>query len=80
MNVKAKFRCRSVTEFAGGDKEVKFNAIYSGTGENADFAKATPAGELSIVINAGTKAAELFKPGVSYYLSFEEAPEELTSA
>jgi len=72
MNVKAKFRCNSVTDF-GGQKQAKLSAVYSQTGENADFAKATPYGELTINIDAELPASNLFKPRVDYYLTFEEA-------
>ena len=72
MAVKAKFRCNSVTDF-GGQKQAQFTAVYSQTGENADFAQATPSGDLKINIDSGVPASNFFKPGNSYYLTFEEA-------
>lgn len=72
--VKAKFRCMSVTDF-GGAKQAQLTAIYGTEGENTDYAKATPSGNLTISIDNGTKAAELFKPQKDYYLTFEEVPE-----
>lgn len=70
--VKAKFRCMSVTDF-GYNKQAKFSAVYSTTGENADFAKATPSGDLSINIDSGVPASNYFQPGKEYYLTFEVA-------
>jgi len=70
--VKAKFRCNSVTDF-GGQKQAVMSAVYSQTGENADFAKATPYGELKINIDAELPASDFFKPGKEYFLTFEKA-------
>ena len=72
MAVKAKFKCQSITDF-GGQKQASMSAVYSQTGENADFAKATPYGELKINIDAEVPASDYFKPGKEYYLTFEEA-------
>lgn len=69
--VKAKFRCNSVTDF-GGQKQAVMSAVYSQTGENADFAKATPYGELKINIDSEVPASDYFKPTKEYYLTFEE--------
>lgn len=69
-DVKAKFRCNSVTDY-GSAKEAKLSAVYSSQGENADFAKATPSGDLTIRIDAGVPASELFQPGKEYYLFFQ---------
>ena len=70
--VKAKFRCNSVTDF-GGQKQALMSAVYSQTGENADFAKATPSGELKMSIDAEVPASNFFAPGKEYYLTFEAA-------
>lgn len=72
MKVKAKFRCNSVTDF-GGCKQAQLNAVYSQTGENADFAEATQSGELKIGIDKEVPASNFFKPGKEYYLTFEES-------
>lgn len=74
LKIKAKFQCVSVTDY-GSTKEAKFSAVYSSTGENADFAKATPSGSLSIMVDKDTLAADFYQPKKSYYLTFEEAPE-----
>lgn len=70
--VRAKFRCYHVTDY-GGMKTASLNAVYSDKGENADYAKATPAGKLEISIDSGTPAAGFFEPGKDYYLTFEAA-------
>lgn len=70
--VRAKFRCNSITDY-GTRKEVKASAVYGNEGENADFTKYTPSGELSMHISEETKAAEFFKPGEEFYLTFEKA-------
>jgi hypothetical protein len=49
------------------------SAVYSQTGENADFAKATPCGNLDINIDAELPASNYFIPGKEYYLTFEAA-------
>lgn len=70
--VKAKFTCSSVAD-TGSSKVANFYAVYSQDGENKDFADATPSGNLQIVINNGRPAAEFFKQGENYYLTFEKA-------
>lgn len=71
MGVKAKFRCQSVTDF-GKTKQVHLNAIYGYTGENADFTKVTPWGEVKMNIDSDAPASNYFKPQSDYYLTFEE--------
>jgi len=68
--VRAKFKCNAVEEYSNGSKTVKMNAVYSGKGENAQFAHATPSGNLSITIESQTEAVNFFKPGKEYYLDF----------
>ncbi|MGZ8317465.1 MAG: hypothetical protein ACXWVD_00040 [Telluria sp.] len=55
--------------------KVKLGAVYSNTGENKDFADATPSGECWMNINDGRPAAQFFKPGKKYYVTFTEAPD-----
>ena len=78
MSVKAKFVCNSVIDtdygFGHGSRTVKFNAVYDQNGENASFSKATPSGDLNMIIDKETPAYDHFKPGQSYYLTIEEAP------
>jgi len=55
--------------------KVKLGAIYGKEGENKDFADATPSGECWMQISDGRPAAEYFKPGKKYYVTFTEAPD-----
>jgi hypothetical protein len=71
--VKAKFTCGSIVDL-GHYISASFYAVYSNTGENVDYSKATPNGNLNITIDKETKAAEFFERGKTYYLTFEEAP------
>lgn len=71
--VKAKFMCNSTEKHAYGGTTANLTAVHSEKGENADFANATPSGELKINIDKGVPAADFFEPGKSYYLFFEEA-------
>ena len=79
MTVKAKFRCNQVVDYNNGNdytsREVKFSAVYGKDGENADYSKATPSGQLSMYIDKGTAAYDTFQPGKDYYLTFEQAAE-----
>lgn len=70
--VKAKFRCLSVCNYEHS-QEIGMTAVYGTEGENKDFSKATPCGDLKMVIDKGTPAFDSFIPGKSYYLNFEEA-------
>ncbi len=70
--VKAKFKCSSVTD-NGYNKQACLNAVYGTEGENADFCKATPSGDLKIFIDKETPAADFFEPQKEYYLTFEKA-------
>jgi hypothetical protein len=69
--MRAKFKCNLVTDY-GTQKQAALSAVYSTEGENADFAKATPSGELKINIDAGVPASEFFTPGKEYYITFSE--------
>lgn len=72
MAVKAKFQCNSIVDL-GYAMSVNFNAVYGTEGENADYSKATPCGNLNLNIDKETKAAQEFERGKFYYLTFEEA-------
>lgn len=71
--VKAKFTCGSIVDI-GYALTATFYAVYGTEGENADYSKATPNGNLNITIDKETKASEFFERGKSYYLTFEEVP------
>lgn len=70
--VKAKFVCNSVENYQYG-KRAKLSAVYGKEGENYDFAKATPSGQLEIQIDNDVPASTFFEPGQSYYLTFTKA-------
>jgi hypothetical protein len=72
MKVRAKFVCQAVTAFIT-HKQASFSAIYGKEGENADFTKVTPWGELKMNIDNDAPASQAFEPGKSYYLTFESA-------
>lgn len=80
MTVKAKFRCDTIVDTTGSggysNRRVKLNAVHGQTGENADYAKATPWGNLEMQIDKDTPAFDAFKPGSLYYLTFEPATNE----
>jgi hypothetical protein len=64
------------TKFAYGEQtKVELGAVYSNSGENKDFAEATPSGACWMNISPNYPAAEFFKPGKMYYVTFTEAPD-----
>lgn len=70
--VRAKFKCNSITDY-GSQKQAHMTAVSdNSTGENADFTKWTPYGDLKINIDAEAPASSYFKPGKTYYLIFRE--------
>jgi hypothetical protein len=70
--VRAKFKCYDVAETTYGNIAVSFGAVYGTEGENKDFCKATPCGNLLMDIDKGTKASTEFVRGKEYYLDFTE--------
>ena len=73
MKIIAKFRCDSLAETTWGNIAVCFTAVYGNEGENADFSKTTPSGQILINVDRDTKAATEFVRGEEYYLTFEKA-------
>jgi hypothetical protein len=69
--VRAKFNCNSIVDL-GGQLTACFHAVYGTEGENADYSKATPWGNLNIGIDKETVASKYFERGKDYYLTFEE--------
>ena len=69
---RAKFRCDKVTRKRGPREEVVFHAVTEDGGEDSDFAKATPEGEVKITID-NERALGWFEPGEMYYLHFVPA-------
>lgn len=72
MSVKAKFKCVSTTDF-GHAKRVDFMAVQGAKGEDADFTKYTPSGQLSMNMDPDAPAVEYFKVNKDYYLTFDTA-------
>jgi hypothetical protein len=76
MTVRAKFTCGRVEDY-GQSKKVYLSPVYEGSlgesEENRRFTKATPSGEMWMTVD-NPAAALQFKPGRTYYLTFEEAP------
>jgi len=74
MSVRAKFMCNAVIPNSWGNTTTAhFNAVYGNEGDNADYSKATPCGNLSMVIDADVPAATYFQQGQCYYLTFDVA-------
>lgn len=76
--VQAKMTCNylETTQFTHSKQhKVKLGAVFSTQGENKDFADATPTGSCEMTINDGRPAADFFKPGKNYYMTFTEAPD-----
>lgn len=77
--VVAKMQCNfTETQNYGGSKpqhKVQLGAIYGKEGENKDFSDATPSGQCWMQISDGRPAADFFKPGKKYYVTFTEAPD-----
>jgi len=79
--VRAKMVCQSFETVQWGQQEnhktmkIRLGAVYGGDGEDKHFSDATPSGECWMQINAGRPAAQFFKPGKKYYVTFTEAPD-----
>lgn len=76
MPIRAKFYCSQVSKFADGGESVQLHAA-NGKKEtaNAQWAKWTPGGNLTMTIN-NPDAQGMFKPGGFYFLDFTEASED----
>lgn len=77
--VVAKMRCHATETTRHNETfqthKMKLGAVYGKGGENKDFNDATPSGECWMQISDGYPAAEFFKPGKNYYVTFTEAPD-----
>ena len=71
MNVIAKFKCYSVTDYGTGQKEINFQAVTTGPG-NESWSKWTPSGILKMMVT-NPDALSQFEPGKEYYLTFAVA-------
>lgn len=72
--VVARFRCNEIVE-REQNKEARFSAINRMDGDNANFTKYTPSGNLQITIDKDAPAASSFTPGKTYNLTFTEYEE-----
>lgn len=76
--VVAKMQCQTLEthEFQfGSNKKVTLGAVCGKDGENASFTKFTPSGACWMNIESMAPAAQFFKPGKKYYVTFTEAPD-----
>ena len=56
-------------------KKVEMGAVCGKEGENAAFTKYTPSGHCWMNIDITAPAAQFFKPGKMYYVTFTESPD-----
>ena len=75
MTTRAKFRCNTVLDFGGGQREISLSVVYDPKGnfEDRGFTKATPSGELKMRVD-NPAASVQFTPGAHYYVDFTEVP------
>lgn len=76
--VVAKMVCSTLEthEYAhGANRKVQLGAVCGKDGENAAFTKYTPSGACWMNIDSAAPAAQFFKPGKKYYVTFTEAPD-----
>ncbi|CAH1230733.1 hypothetical protein PAECIP111891_06738 [Paenibacillus allorhizoplanae] len=69
MSVRAKFRC---VQKEGNN--LRLEVVISGSEENKDFWKYTPAGQIQMSVD-NEKAQEQFEVGKEYYVDFTPANE-----
>lgn len=73
--VRAKFHVNSITEDGFGNVVVHAHPVYGDDPENKAFTDSTPAGDLTIHIEASKPAAKFFEQGKEYFLDFTPVPE-----
>lgn len=75
-STRAKFLCNSIEKFGGESCQVKMSAVYApdANGEDANFTKATPWGELKMAIDNPAAACQ-FEPGKYYYIDIHQVPD-----
>ena len=66
--VRGKFSCTKTHKGEYGT-EVSFWALYSNNPEDNSYAKATPSGHITMLVN-NPQAEAFFKQGEKYYLDF----------
>lgn len=70
--LKAKFKCVSVTRRADDTETIGLMPVIGNNGENAQWSKFTPNGNLEMVIS-NPAAQGLIQPGREYFLDLREA-------
>jgi hypothetical protein len=72
MATRAKMKCVAVEDY-GFSKKVKLSVVYApdANGEDANFTKATPNGELWMTID-NPKASTQFEPNGIYYVDIHQ--------
>lgn len=68
--VRGKFSCTKNVESPYGN-EVSFWALYSNSPEDNSYSKATPSGNINMIVS-NPEAAKFFEAGKSYYLDFSK--------
>ena len=77
MNVRAKFKCESVTTYEGAEDgsschvEITLRAV--GGPDNEQWSKWTPYGEIKMTVT-NPVAAAAFRPGSEHFLDFSPVP------
>ncbi len=77
QKVRAKFSCNNIESNEDYDNVmIHMSAVtVEGQGENADYSKYTPYGNLEIQVDNNTLGKSFFKEGKDYYIDFTRAKE-----
>ncbi len=71
-SMRAKLTVQSVKLLTYGE-ELEFSAVYTGTPEDNSYSEATPTASAKLMVTNKNLLGK-FKPGQSFYVTFEEAP------
>lgn len=72
MNVRCKFRVHNIDRNPDGTGSVAMTPVYSGSPENEEFFRFTPAGDIKVyTVNAAALAQ--FDVGKEFYVDFTPA-------
>lgn len=71
MKIRAKFECLSVNNMKDGSL-ITLVPVVSGSPENEQFFKWTPAGKIETSV-VSSETAKQFEPGKQYYVDFTPA-------
>ena len=76
MTVRAKFQCQSIQHLYTGQPgqvaQIKLHAVWGDGKGNESWSKATPSGELTMMIT-NSDAIDQFELGKSYFIDFTPA-------